>query len=301
MEMIKVGCCGYAAATKKYHETFMLVELNSTFYQYPKMATVEGWRKKAPDNFEFTVKAHQDISHKYKLTMEEPCLQAFEKMKEICKTLKAQILLIQTPASFKPDNLGSAKEFFHRVNRENLCLIWETRGSAWNASPLKEKLAEVLREENVTHVTDPFVVMPAFVGDIVYFRLHGLGKQMYYYQYTDEELKRLHALVKPFEDKGKEVYVLFNNLSMFDDAFRFKEFLEKGKFPKITDVVGLESVRKIVEKTRYPTTKALLMKRVGWKLAELEENRQVRLEELLKELPSKKYNNAEEVLREIKL
>lgn len=299
--MIKVGCCGYAASTKKYHETFRLVELNSTFYQYPKMSTVEGWRKRAPNDFEFTVKAHQDISHRYKLTIEEPCLQAFEKMTEICKTLKAQILLIQTPASFKPDKLEKAKEFFRRVKRENLRLMWETRGPAWNVSPQKEKLTEVLREENVTHVTDPFVTMPAFVGNVAYFRLHGLGKQMYYYQYTDEELKRLYTLVKPFEMKCKEIYVLFNNLSMFDDAFRFKKFLEKGKFPSITDAVGLESVRKVVEKTRYPTTKALLLKRVGWKLVELEEKRQARLEKLLKKLPSKTYNNAEEVLREIKL
>jgi uncharacterized protein YecE (DUF72 family) len=297
--MIKVGCCGYAAAMKKYHETFRLVELNSTFYQYPKMSTVEGWRKKAPNNFEFTVKAHQDISHKYKLTIEEECLQAFEKMKEICKTLKAQILVIQTPPSFKPDSLEKAKEFFLTVDRENLQLVWETRGSTWNTSAVREKIAKTLQKANVTHVTDPFVTTPAYVENIAYFRLHGLGKQMYYYQFTDNELKRLYMFLKPFEDEGKEVYVLFNNLSMFEDALRFKEFLEKGRFPSITGVFGMESVKKVIEKTRYPTTKTLLLKRVGWKLVELEENRQVRLEDLLKKLPSKTYETMEEVVREI--
>jgi len=297
--MIKVGCCGYAAAMKKYHETFGLVELNSTFYQYPKMSTVEGWRKKAPNNFEFTVKAHQDISHKHKLTIEEESLQAFEKMKEICKTLKAQILVIQTPPSFRPDSLEKAKEFFLTVDRENLQLVWETRGSTWNTPAVREKIAKTLQKANVTHVTDPFVTTPAYVENIAYFRLHGLGKQMYYYQFTDNELKRLYMSLKPFEDEGKEVYVLFNNLSMFDDALRFKEFLEKGRFPSITGAFGMESVKKVIEKTRYPTTKALLLKRVGWKLVELEENRQVRLEDLLKKLPSRTYETMEEVVREI--
>jgi len=49
---------------KEYFETFGLVELNNTFYQYPQERAVTGWREKALKNFEFTVKAHEDISHK---------------------------------------------------------------------------------------------------------------------------------------------------------------------------------------------------------------------------------------------
>ena len=60
--MIGVGCCGFPTSMKKYFETFNLVELNNTFYTYPREKTVEDWREKAPGNFEFTVKAHQDIS-----------------------------------------------------------------------------------------------------------------------------------------------------------------------------------------------------------------------------------------------
>jgi uncharacterized protein YecE (DUF72 family) len=65
--MIRVGCCGFPTSTKKYFESFDLVELNRTFYHYPQEKTVEGWRKTAPENFEFTVKAHQDISHKARM------------------------------------------------------------------------------------------------------------------------------------------------------------------------------------------------------------------------------------------
>jgi len=252
--MIKVGCCGYPTSMKKYQENLGLVELNTTFYLYPKMSTVLRWRNKAPENFEFTVKAHQDISHKFKFSI-EPSVKTFEKMKEICKALKARILLIQTPGSFRQDKMKDTRKFLDKINREGLVLVWETRGSSWDEPDTREKLAKTLQELDVPHVTDPFRATPAYTSDVAYFRLHGLGERMYYYQYADEELRRLHEFVKPLEAKGKEVYVLFNNLSMFDDALRFMRYLETKSFPSVTGAVGLESVKKVIERTRYPATK----------------------------------------------
>lgn len=298
--MIKVGCCGFPTSMKRYFENYRLVELNSTFYEYPKLETVEGWREKAPGDFEFTVKAHQDISHKAKMKLDETCIKAFEKMKEICRTLNAKILLIQTPGSFRPDKLGEAEKFFANINREDLTLVWETRGLEWEKHEVVERLRQVLSRLNVVHVTDPFRVLPAYTGQIAYFRLHGLGEELYYYQYTDEELRRLSEIAKNFEAEGKTVYVLFNNLSMFEDGLRFMHYLSSGKFPKVTGAVGLESVKSVIAKTRYPTPKSMLVKKVGWRLVEIEEDKQVRLAELLAELPSKTYKNAEELLNALK-
>jgi len=297
--MIKVGCCGYPTSMKKYYEKFRLVEINRTFYAYPRIPTVARWREKAPSDFEFTVKAYQGISHKFRFEL-KPSIKAFGLMKEICKTLKARILLIQTPASLRPDKLSDAEKFFKRIKREDLVIVWETRGQAWEVLSIRKKLAETLQELDVPHVTDPFRAMPVYTSDIAYFRLHGLGKRLYYYQYSDEELKRLHELVKPLEAEGKEVYVLFNNLAMFADGIRFMHFIETGRFPSLTEAVGLESVKSVIQKTRYPTTKSLLLKRLGWRLVELEEGEQTRLGELLKNLPSKSYEGIEEVLQELR-
>jgi len=298
--MIKVGCCGFPTSMKKYFESFSLVELNSSFYQYPKTETVEGWRKKAPENFEFTVKAHQNISHKTKLKVEEASLQAFERMRRICKILGSKILLIQTPGSFRPDRLADAEKFFGKIDREDLVLAWETRGPAWENAEIRKKLGRVLEKLNVTHVTDPFRIMPAYTGDVAYFRLHGLGERMYYYQYSDLELKKLKEFINLHEKEGKEVYVLFNNLSMFEDGIRFVKHLPSGVFPKITGFTGLASIGNVIEKTRYPISKSLLIKRLGWRLVEIEEGKQVRLSTLLADLPSKTYKNAEELLDDIK-
>ncbi|NWF86975.1 DUF72 domain-containing protein [Candidatus Bathyarchaeota archaeon] len=298
--MIRVGCCGFPTSMQKYFENFSLVELNSTFYQYPRFETVEGWRMKAPENFEFTVKAHQDISHKAKMKTNDVNLQAFARMKQICKTLNSRILLIQTPGSFGPDRLNDVEDFFRKVNREGLILVWEARGPAWEASEACRKLERVLGELDVTHVTDPFRILPAYTGEIAYFRLHGLGKQMYYYQYSNVELQRLKKLVMPYEEAGKTVYILFNNLSMFEDAKRFAEYLSKGIFPKLTSASGLASIKEVVEKTRYPTSKSMLVKKVGWRLVETAKGKQVRLDAFLSDLPSKTYENARELLKAIK-
>jgi len=285
---------------ERYFESFSLVELNSTFYHYPRERTVEGWSEKAPKEFEFTVKAHQDISHKARLKAEEVSFQAFEHMKQICKALDSKISLIQTPNSLKPDKLADAEEFLRKVDREGLVLVWETRGTAWEANDAYEKLRRTLEELDVTHVTDPFRIMPAYSGRIAYFRLHGLGERMYYYQYSDSELQRLKELVAPYESEGKEVYILFNNLTMFDDALRFKEYLSKGTFRKLTSSTGLASMTEVASKTHYPNSKAMLIRRLGWRLVQIEEAKQIRFGTFLNELPSKNYKSAEELLNDLK-
>jgi uncharacterized protein YecE (DUF72 family) len=109
-------------------------------------------------------------------------LSAFERMKRICKTLNSHMLLFQTPGSFTPTMLGDAKDFFIAINREELALAWETRGPAWQSPETREKLRRILENLNVAHVTDPFRALPAYMGEVAYFRLHGLGERMYYYQ-----------------------------------------------------------------------------------------------------------------------
>ena len=48
----------------KYFENFRVVEMNRSFYWCPREKAIEAWREKAQENFEFTVKTHQDVRHK---------------------------------------------------------------------------------------------------------------------------------------------------------------------------------------------------------------------------------------------
>ncbi len=228
--MIKVGCCGFPTSMRKYYENFSLVETQRTFYAYPRISTVTKWRAEAPSNFEFAVKAYQDITHTLRFKT-EASVQAFEQMKQICNVLKARILLIQTPASFWSDKLSDAINFFETVERGNITLVWETRGPDWDKPETRAALSKALKKVDVSHVVDPLKNLPAHIGAVAYFRLHGMGKRLYHYKYSDDELARLRKLIAQFESERAEVYVLFNNLAMWDDAARFQRYLKTSPDP----------------------------------------------------------------------
>ena len=225
--MIKVGCCGFPVAMKKYFESFEVVEVQKTFYKPPSVETAKKWRDSAPESFEFTVKAWQVITHppssptyrKAKLEVDDggffkpikEVFEAWEVTREIAKALKARFILFQTPKSFtdSDENIKNMREFFGSVEREFI-FGFEPRG--WRA----ERIREVCAELNLIHVVDPFVSQQLY-GDIAYFRLHGFN---YKHKYSDEELRKLLSFCT------KEIcYVMFNNVHMFDDAMRFKTLL----------------------------------------------------------------------------
>jgi uncharacterized protein YecE (DUF72 family) len=57
-------------------------------------------------------------------------------------------------------------------------------------------------------------------GKPKYFRLH--GGRGYRHQYSDDELARLREL------NNSEACVLFNNLTMYGDALRFKQLIQSA-------------------------------------------------------------------------
>ncbi|MBU3022443.1 DUF72 domain-containing protein [Aestuariibacter sp. A3R04] len=101
-----------SARTKPlYHYARQLnsIEGNTTFYALPEPATVARWYADTPDNFRFTFKLHQSVTHNGTIDPHHPIIA------EQCKLLsplshKLGVLLIQLPASFSPsqlDQLGS--------------------------------------------------------------------------------------------------------------------------------------------------------------------------------------------------
>ncbi|MCF6156919.1 MAG: DUF72 domain-containing protein [Candidatus Brocadia sp.] len=233
--MIQIGCCGFPVARQKYFDTFRVVELQQTFYQPPLLSTVQKWRKEAPPDFEYTLKAWQLITHepssptyrrlKIKIPQSkeknygsfkptDEVYAAWEKIKEIADALHAKVIVFQCPASFEPtaENKSNLKRFFFSMKTDTYIFAWEPRGK-WD-----EKEIEILCQElNLIHCVDPFKSKPIF-GSICYYRLHGIGG--YRYKYTQEDMNTL----KNFMKEKINIYVMFNNISMYNDALTFKNF-----------------------------------------------------------------------------
>lgn len=236
MSTIRVGCCGFPKRRQTYFEHFDLVEIQQTFYEPPKLDTVEGWREKAPPGFSFTLKAWQLITHeassptyrKMKQAIpESECgrygsfrptdelFAAWNRTLEVAQVLQARVVVFQCPASFKPtpDNVANMRTFFRQIDRERLALAWEPRGP-WPDSLVRE----LCQELNLIHCVDPFQ-RSSVHGAPAYFRLH--GRSGYRYRYTEEDLAQLKTWCEQLAD----VYCLFNNVYMWESALRCRQLL----------------------------------------------------------------------------
>ncbi len=137
---IKVGTSGFGIAQAKYTQLFSCVEVQHTFYQPPKISTLERWRAAARPDFEFVIKAWQLITHdarsptyrrlKEKLTEGEReeagyfrpttiVKEAWETTLASAEALQARTILFQCPASFQPtkENIANLERFFSSIDR----------------------------------------------------------------------------------------------------------------------------------------------------------------------------------------
>ena len=236
---IKIGCCGIPEAKRKYFKEFPVVEVQQTFYQPPKLETLQNWRKQAPEKFEFTLKAWQLITHlpsspTYR-KLKEPisneqrnaygCFKptdevfaAWERIFQCANALKATKIIFQCPVSFKPidDNIRNMEYFFQQINRADFIFCWEPRGN-WS----NEIISNLCQKLNLVHCVDPFVNTRQ-AGSLKYFRLHGIGSYQYQYSYQDFE-----RLVQ-FCEGEQQVYCMFNNIAMLQDARLFLKKITAG-------------------------------------------------------------------------
>lgn len=229
---VRIGCCGFPKARAVYYRTFEVVEVQRTFYRPPRIETVRRWRAEAPSEFAFAIKAWQRITHPgYSPTYRRDPLpnevrrevgffrpteavhQAWEVTRAVAETLQASWIIFQCPPSFRPrpENLTHLRRFFRTIERGPWRLGWEPRGD-WPAATVRD----LCRELDLVHVVDPFA-RPSQWGRPGYWRLHGGGG--YIHRYTDAELEQLFAWAQGLD----EVWVMFNNVSMWEDALRFRQ------------------------------------------------------------------------------
>lgn len=234
---LQIGTCGFSGSKAAYAELFSCVEIQQTFYQPPRLATLEGWRQEVPSDFEFTLKAWQLITHSAKsptykrLTrkLSEPeqteagyfrptsiVDEAWHTTLACAQALGAKMILFQCPASFTqtPEHIHNLVNFFSRIERDGFTCCWEPRGP-WD----KHVIKDLCKNLQLWHVVDPFLTT-SVTPEQCYFRLH--GRQGWRYQYEPDELADLVELLP----KEKAGYVFFNNIHMRQDALVFKQILK---------------------------------------------------------------------------
>jgi uncharacterized protein YecE (DUF72 family) len=278
-----------------YSRAFNFVEVNSTFYETPTIQQVSVWREKVSTDFEFSVRCHKDLTHKYGLESRNESHEILLKNLEICEKLRAPIMHLQTPQSFKVTKRSSdsIKDLLSSVSMKGVRVAWEIRNKAQGES-LPSYLQKVMQDLHIIHCVDISKEDPAYSSDIMYSRLFGKGRHNIY-QFDDKELGQIRE--KVVKGKEKKVVLSFHGLKMYLDAARFKVYNEKLTFPPVTRSVGLSSLREVLsEDARFPSTKKALIEREGWKVFDMSPTERIHSSEILAKLPERSYASLDEVI-----
>jgi uncharacterized protein YecE (DUF72 family) len=135
-----------------YAEQFDAVEIDSTFYACPSPRTVEGWAAKTPEDFIFSVKVPQTITH------EKVLVDCSAELKQFVETMgilggKLGPMVLQFPV-FSRSAFKSQSDFldrlipFLRTLPQGHKFAVEIRNKEW----LDAQFAEVLRDFHVALV-----------------------------------------------------------------------------------------------------------------------------------------------------
>lgn len=209
----------------RYVEVFDTVELNASFYRWPKDSTFEGWRQRLPDGFTMTVKAHRGLTHYRRLLNPESWVERFER----CWTTlgdRREMLLVQLHPELERDD--------HRLDRFlTLMPDWipvavEFRHPSWDDEAVYHLLERHLASYVVTSGAHLPCVLRA-TSRKVYVRMHGPDPDaLYVGSYSEDDLRWWSERIGEWQDQGRDVLVYFNNDGFghaVRNALRLRELL----------------------------------------------------------------------------
>lgn len=191
-----------------YAKSFNTVELNMSFYRTPSDKIVEGWLKKIPRGFRFSLKAHRGITHYGRTGNRESVEMHSELIKKFGKA--AVCTLFQFPPSFiyNDENLLRIKALLSLIGKGHDCALEFRHKDWWNDKTYR------LLEGRAAFCTVSGLGMPqdlVITAKHIYLRFHGVR---YNTLYKDDELKEWAGKVVAAavtKEKIKRIYAYFNN------------------------------------------------------------------------------------------
>jgi len=124
-----------------YSRRLPAVEINNTFYRLPQASMIENWRAQVPDEFRFSIKATQRITHIKRLN------NVAEETKYLLDTSRLLgeclgVVLFQLPPNMKKDS-GRFKSFLELLPSDTRA-AFEFRHESW----FDDETFDLLREKD---------------------------------------------------------------------------------------------------------------------------------------------------------
>ncbi|MDG6900809.1 MAG: DUF72 domain-containing protein [Nitrososphaerota archaeon] len=221
-----------------YSKVYGTAEVDSSFYAFPSKGLVLGWARYTPDDFVFSLKLPQQLTHEKKLDLgkgvEADLVRFLGLLKPLIATGKLGPILIQLPPSYSfQSDYEKLKGFLGRVP-EDVRFAVEFRHPSW----LRDEVWSILRARNVANVIVDEPLLPpdtVVTADFAFIRWHGHGTRPWYnYRYSDRELDAWVPKVEEVRSKVKQTFGYFNN--------HFKGFAVENSL-KMMEKLGASSLQ----------------------------------------------------------
>ena len=190
-----------------YSQHFETVELNNTFYRLLGEKTFINWKKRTPENFIFSVKAHQRLTHWHRLKISSEDWKIFEQRVSLLGE-KLGVILFQLPPSMKKnaDRLAN----FLRQYKTQIRFAFEFRHQSW----FDQEIYKILKAFNCAMVFHDAQQWPPppfeITADFVYIRFHGV-EAVYNYEYSKNQLENWQLKIENWFHQKLDVFAYFNN------------------------------------------------------------------------------------------
>jgi len=204
---------------KHYATRLNAVEINYTFRQLPKTTTLENWIAATPEGFTFVCKAHQRITHIFRLRESEFTDVFFKAIDPLRATRRLGPVLFQLAPNLKAD-LPLLTAFVEKLPRDIRC-AFEFRNKSW----LVDEVYRLFETHGIALClaeSDKFEVPEVLTAGFVYVRLR---KE----DYSREERAEVADRVRGMLAGGRDVYVFFKHEDTPAGAVYAEELLKAVK------------------------------------------------------------------------
>ena len=201
-----------------YARAFHTVEVDSTFYATPAVATVRGWASRVPDGFRFALKLPQEITHENRLRHSESQVHRFF---DVARELGPKLgpVLVQLGPDFAPSELPALAGFLPLLPPD-LQVAVEFRQRGW----INDGIIALLAEHRVALALVDARFIPRSVmlklaerptADFAYLRWMGPDRDILDYSRVQHdrsrELEAWRAAIPVIASRVKVAYGYVNN------------------------------------------------------------------------------------------
>ena len=198
-----------------YSKLYGTAEVDSSFYAFPSKGLVLGWARYTPENFVFSVKLPQLLTHEKRLDVgkgvEAELIRFLDLLKPLIATGKLGPVLVQLPPSYSFQSDFEKLKGFLTQTPDDVKFAVEFRHPSW----LREEVWSLLRGRNVANVIVDEPLLPpdtVVTADFAFIRWHGRGTRPWYnYRYNEKELDSWVPKVREVTSRVKKTFGYFNN------------------------------------------------------------------------------------------